>query len=504
MTQRQTFDVLIVGGGAAGCVLANRLTEEPGRRVCLLEAGPDYGSDLADWPRDLLDGLGTRPESHPWGYVQGVSHRDPLPNLPRGKVMGGSAAINGAIWLHGSAADYDGWAAAGNPGWTADDVLPMFRKIEADPTGGPFHGIDGPIPIYRVPESSATPVHKAVLEAAQEFGYPHIDDFNGRRDQAPAVGPNPRNVRDGVRMHPAITYLAVARNRPNLTIRAGIEIDRVLFEGNRSIGVRTISGETILAGEVVLSAGAYGSPAILMRSGIGHADQLSDLGIDGLTNLPGVGSHLLDHPLTSMLGPVDILPGCEPTQEVFVPVLITARSSQVESEIDLHLYHGQFYDGDAGKWRIWIVATLQLARSEGIVRLTSSDPTAPLFIDHRYLSDPADLEALCDGCEMAAQIFDSPMMNGVLAPQRSPRWANRDELREMVRLSVDTTFHPSGTCAMGPASDPNAVVDHLGRVHGVDGLRVIDASIFPTGPRCNLLGPTLAAAELLAESFVAG
>jgi len=212
--------------------------------------------------------------------------------------------------------------------------------------------------------------------------------------------------------------------------------------------------------------------------------------------LPGVGSHLLDHPLTSMLGPVMIRSGFEPDRETFVPVLITARSGQSDDEIDLHLYHGQYLDGQT--WKIWIVTTLQLARSQGVVRLTSADPRAPLFIDHRHLSDRADLEALCDGVEMAAQIFDSTMMDQVLERGRSPRWRNRDELRSMVRQSVDTTFHPSSTCRMGPETNDWAVVDHGGNVHDVAGLRVVDASIFPTGPRCNLLGPTLAAAELLA------
>jgi choline dehydrogenase len=270
---------------------------------------------------------------------------------------------------------------------------------------------------------------------------------------------------------------------------------------SNATGVRTSSGDEIAAGEVIVSSGAYGSPALLMRSGIGPADHLGEFGITALSDLPGVGQHLLDHPLTSMLGPVTILPEFAPEQEVFVPLLITARSSQTDEEIDLHLYHGQFLDGDT--WKIWIVATLQLARSEGVVRLTGPNASNPLHIDHRYLSDPRDLEALCDGVEMAAQIFDSPMMNRVLAPERSARWSNRDELREMVRLSVDTTFHPSSTCRMGPASDPKAVVDHTGRVHGVENLRVIDASIFPTGPRCNLLVPTFVVAEHIAEMMSA-
>lgn len=417
--------------------------------------------------------------------------------------MGGSAAINGCIWLHGSASDYDGWAETGNPGWTFDEVLRCFRKVEADPIGGEFHGTDGPVPVYRLPEGDVTPVHKAVVDAAFEFNYPWVPDLSGRPVQAPGIGLAPKNTRDGIRMHGGFTYLALARNRPNLTIVPDAHVDRVLIERGRVTGVRTADGRVFGASQVIVSAGAYGSPAVLMRSGIGPAEHLREIGIPVVADLPGVGENLLDHPLTSMLGPITVRPGFEPHETMFVPVLITARSSQEHEEIDLHLYHGQFLD--EGVWKVWIVATLQFARSQGTVRLTGSDPEAPLEIDHRYLSDPRDLEALCDGVEMAARIFDSAIVRKVLdhdPPQ--PRWPNRDALREEVRFSVDTTFHPSSTCRMGPASDAMAVVDHAGRVRGVDGLRVVDASIFPTGPRCNLHGPVLATAERISEMILAG
>jgi choline dehydrogenase len=499
----QTWDFIIVGGGAAGCVLATRLSENPNVQVLLIEAGPDYGSNLADWPEDIRDGIGTKPESHPWGYVQAKSHRDPLPALPRGKVLGGSAAINGCVWVHGSAADFDSWEEAGNPGWSFDEILACYRKIESDPIGGEFHGTDGPVPVSRAPEHGASPVHQAVVDAALEFNIPWVPDMNGRGVQEPGIGLNPKNTQDGVRMHGGITYIAGARQRPNLAILSDTQVDQVLFDGRNAVGVRTVEGHDVSGREVILASGTYGSPAILLRSGIGPADHLREMDIPVLVDLKGVGENLQDHPLTSMLGPVPIRPGFEPGETVFVPVLITARSSQVDEEIDLHIYHGQFEDD--GVWKIWIVASLQYARSQGTVRLTSNDPTASLEIDHRYLSDLRDLEALCDGCEIASEIFDSAILRRVLESEPSTRkWISRDDLRDQVRLSVDTTFHPSGTCKMGPDHDPMAVVDHTGRVHGLSGLRVVDASIFPQGPRCNLHGPVLAAAERIAEMIQAG
>lgn len=491
-------DYVIVGGGAAGCVLAARLTEDPATSVLLVEAGPDYGPDLGDWPEDLRDGVGIKPDSHPWGYAQANDTRTPPLALPRGKVIGGSAAINGCMWLHGSASDYDGWGALGNPGWSFDEILAGFRRAEADPLGGEFHGTDGPVPIYRVPELEFTAVQHAVTEAALEFNHPWLDDLNGRRVQTPGIGLNPRNLRDFVRMHGGVTYLAQARVRANLTIVPDAEVDRVVLDGSTARGVLTTDGRTFSGREVILSSGAYGSPAILLRSGIGPAGHLMDVGIPLAVELPGVGEHLQDHPALTLPGPRPIRPENIPPRTVHCPVMILARSSQSPDEIDLHIYHGQRIE--EGIWSTWIDVSVQFARSEGTVRLTSPDPSAGPVIDHRHLSDPRDLEAMCDGSEIAADIFDSAIVRRAIADEPKARaWRGRDELRDFVRRNVSTMYHPSGTCKMGPASDPLAVVDHDARVHGVDGLRVVDASIFPTGPRGNTHGPTVASAELIAR-----
>ena len=290
------FDLVVVGAGPAGCVLARRLTEDPGRTVALLEAGPDYGPDPIAWPADLRDPRNIFPDSHPWGYVHAGRPADrPLP-LPRARVVGGSSTINACVWVRGSAADYDGWAALGNPGWSFADLLPYFRRAETDPLGGPFHGTDGPVPVFRVAEADLSPVDRALVAAAEALGFPRLADLNGEAAQRPGVGPTPKNIAGGMRMNAAFTYLAPARRRPNLTLVPDALVDRVCVEDGRATGVRTADGREVRGRQIVLCAGAYGSPAILLRSGIGPAADLRDLGIPVVADRPGVGAHLLDHP----------------------------------------------------------------------------------------------------------------------------------------------------------------------------------------------------------------
>jgi choline dehydrogenase len=516
------FDVVIVGAGPAGCVLARRLTEDPGRTVALLEAGPDYGPDPAAWPADVRDPGEIRPDSHPWGYLHAGRPADrPLP-LPRARVVGGSSAVNACVWLRGSAADYDGWAALGNPGWGFADLLPYFRRAEADPMGGPLHGSDGPVPVSRVAEADLSPVDRAFVAAAAALGFPRLADLNGDAAQHPGVGPTPKNVAGGVRMNAAFTYLAPARQRPNLTLIPDALVDRVCAEQGRATGVRTADGREVRGRQVVLCAGAYGSPAILLRSGIGPAADLRALNIPVVADRPGVGAHLLDHPaliLTAeddggavvLSGQADVAaaaayavrPQDAPAAPSIVPLLIKARSRQATEEIDLHLTYGYERDEARGRWGAFFAVSLEWARSTGQVRLSSPDSTATLAIDHGYFADPADLEALCDGAELAARLLATQPLAAVLepVPGRVPGWRGREDLRAWVRDHVTTTFHPSSTCRMGPAADPGAVVDHAGRVHGVAGLRVADAAIFPSGPRANLHCTVVAVAEKLADAI---
>ena len=257
MADDNRFDIVIVGAGAAGCVLARRLSEDAERRVALLEAGPDYGPDPAAWPEDLRYPDEIFLESHSWGYLHAGRPVDrPLP-LPRARVVGGSSTVNGCIWLRGSAADYDGWAALGNPGWSFADLLPYFQRSEADPLGGPLHGMDGPVPVQRVDEADLTPLDQAFVVTAAKLGFPWLPDLNGDLVQRPGVGPTPKNVADGVRMHAAFTYLAPARQRSNLTLIPDTLVNRVCVEDGHAVGVMTADERFM----VVRSSSAAGPTA---------------------------------------------------------------------------------------------------------------------------------------------------------------------------------------------------------------------------------------------------
>ena len=499
-------DVLVVGGGSAGCVLAARLSEDPGCEVTLLEAGPDLAG-VADLPADVVDASGPT-VAHDWGYVAEPDQRGRCIALPRAKLIGGCSATNGCFALRGAPADYDGWAAMGNPGWSFDDVLPFFRRLEADADfGGQWHDTQGPVPIGRDPAAELNAVQAAFIEAACAHGLPYVPDHN--RPGAVGVGPMPRNVRAGVRMSTALTYLAAARDRPNLTVRGGAMADRIEVRGGTATGVRLAGGELVTAARVVLAAGAYASPAILQRSGIGPAAQLRPLGIAVVADLPGVGNNLADHPLVAVDLPTR--PGITGAR---FQTMATMRSqlAPADGPPDLHLFaagpFGASQDAGPAGAVFGLVTGLVAPRSRGWVRIRSADPADPPRIDVAHLRHPDDVSRMIEATLIARAISRSAPLSGLIeGPELAPGPAIADgdtgAIAASIASRVDTYHHPAGTCRMGPEPDGGAVVDARGRVHGIERLHVADASIMPAIPSANTNLPTIMIAERIASWITA-
>jgi len=414
--------------------------------------------------------------------------------LPRGKVIGGSSTTNAAFALRGSPQDFDEWSAAGNPGWAWDQVLDSFNAVEHDLDFGdePFHGNHGPVPIRRYLGASRSDVAMAGQEAIAATGVPAVADHNA--PGAVGVGPVPVNEVGGTRLGAASTYLAAARGRPNLTVRGEAPVDRVILRSGRAVGVRLATGERIDADRIVLAAGAYHSPAILLRSGIGPAAELAATGITTVVDLPGVGGNLADHPAVSF----DLGYAGPPREVRRFQVVATMHSDRTDSLAapDLQMIVGGPFT-DSGEF--FVAAALLKPRSRGRVWLRSADPLDAPHIDLGYFTDPADLPRLADGVRRAWRVVRTPSLATVSTGVHSaPEGVDEAEVEWFIRKRVWTYHHPVGTCAMGPHPGAGAVVDATGRVHGVTSLWVADASIMPSIPAANTHLPTLMLAERIA------
>jgi choline dehydrogenase len=506
----QVFDYIVIGAGAAGCVVANRLSADPHRSVLLLEAGGSDDFFTATHFLDLADLFALWGPATDWGYSTepspGMNDRS-IP-ITQGKVLGGGSSTNGRIYLRGNRRDYDHWQSLGNEGWGHHDVLPYFKKSENYSEGeNEYHGADGPVSVIELP--SPTPISQTFMQTAIDHGFMGPADLNAAQQENAVGYCQSTTTHDLARASTAVAYIHPIMDRRNFTLKTSVQVTRVLFEGNRAVGVEYldegVARQARASSEVIISCGGFNTPKLLMLSGIGPADHLKSHGISVVADLPGVGENLQDHLLARMSWN---LKEKQPALIILseVNLFTYSRSDLGDVSPNLQYMFAPFFFPEYGPLDAGITLTPVISQPEsrGTVRLRSSEPLDPPLLSPNYLSTDDDLQVLRYGIELGRELMRSaaldPMRGDEVVP--GPSVKTKEQLTEYIRNTAVTVWHPSCSSRMG--RDEMAVVDPQLRVHAVEGLRVIDCSIMPKIVNCNLQATVIMIGEKGADLILSG